>query len=42
MFTAQATARDRAAAGRGAEIEEVARNISKVAPELPPEKGEDG
>ena len=35
MFTAQATARDMAAAGRGEEIEEIARAISKVAPELP-------
>ena len=34
MFTAQATARDMAAAGRGEEIEEIARAISKVAPEL--------
>ena len=37
MFTAQAMARDMAAAGRGEEIEEIARNISKVAPELPPD-----
>ena len=37
MFTAQATARDMAAAGRGEEIEEIARAVSKVAPELPPE-----
>ena len=41
MFTAQAMARDMTAAGRGEEIEEIARNISKVAPELPPET-EDG
>ena len=34
MFTAQATARDMAAAGRHDEIEEIARAISKVAPEL--------
>ncbi len=40
MFTAQATARDMAAAGRNEEIEEIARAISKVAPELPPEPGE--
>ena len=40
MFTAQAMARDMAAAGRGEEIEEIARNISKVAPELPPETDE--
>ena len=38
MFTAQATARDMAAAGRGDEIEEIARAISKVAPELPSER----
>ena len=37
MFTAQAMARDLAATGRGDEIEEIARNISKIAPELPPE-----
>ena len=41
MFTAQATSRDMAAAGRGEEIAEIARAISKVAPELPPEPGED-
>ena len=41
MFTAQAIARDMNAAGRGDEIEEIARNISRVAPELPPETGED-
>ena len=40
MFTAQAMARDMAAAGRGGEIEEIARNISKIAPELPPETDE--
>ena len=40
MFTAQAMARDMAAAGRGAEIEEIARDISRVAPELPPETDE--
>ena len=28
--------------GRGEEIAEIARNISKVAPELPPENDEDG
>ena len=39
MFTAQATARDMAAAGRAEEIEEIARAISKIAPELPPESG---
>ena len=42
MFTAQATARDMAAAGRGEEIEEIARAISKVAPELPEEPGGNG
>ena len=41
MFTAQAIARDMAAAGRGDEIAAIARNISKVAPELPPETPED-
>ena len=39
MFTAQAMARDMTAAGRGEEIEEIARNISKVAPELPEDPG---
>ena len=42
MFTAQAMARDMTAAGRGDEIAEIARNISKVAPELPPETDESG
>ncbi len=41
MFAAQAIARDMEAAGRGDEIAEIARNISKVAPELPPETGND-
>ena len=40
MFTAQAMARDMAAAGRGKEIEEITRNISKIAPELPEDPGE--
>ena len=40
MFTAQANARDMAATGRSEEIEEIARAISKVAPELPPESDE--
>ena len=31
MFAAQAIARDMAAAGRGEEIEQIARNISKIA-----------
>ena len=35
MFAAQAIARDMEAAGRGDEIAEIARNISRVAPELP-------
>ena len=38
MFAAHAIARDMAAAGRGEEIEEIARSISKVAPELPEPK----
>ena len=37
MFAAQAIARDMEAAGRGDEIADIARNISRVAPELPPE-----
>ena len=37
MFAAQAIARDMEAAGRGEEIEQITRNISRVAPELPPE-----
>ena len=41
MFTAQAMARDMEAAGRGDEIAEIARNISKVAPELPPHSSDD-
>ena len=40
MFTAQAIARDMQAAGRGDEISEIARNISRIAPELPPETDE--
>ena len=40
MFTAQAMACDMEAAGRGDEIEEIARNISQVAPELPPESSD--
>ncbi len=42
MFTAQAMSRDMAAAGRGDEIAEIARNISKVAPEFPEEPGRKG
>ena len=41
MFTAQAMARDMAAAGRGDEIEEIGGNISKIAPELPPDSSDD-
>ena len=29
------------AAGRGDEIEEIARNISKIAPDLPPDSSDD-
>ena len=35
LFTAQATARDMIAKGRGEEIEEIRREISRIAPELP-------
>ena len=35
MFAAQAIARNMKAAGRDDEIEDIARNISQVAPELP-------
>ena len=35
MFAAQAIARDMAVARRGDEIEDIARNISQVAPEFP-------
>ena len=35
MFTAQAIIRDMEKAGRDAEIEQISRNISEVAPELP-------
>ena len=41
MFAAQAIARDMEAAGRGDEIEEIARNISKVAPDLPSDSSGD-
>ena len=41
MFTAQAIARDMQAAGRGDEIAEIARNISRIAPELPPDSRDD-
>ncbi len=36
MFTAQAIIRDMEKAGREEEIEQISRNISEVAPELPP------
>ena len=36
MFTAQAIIRDMEKAGREDEIEQISRNISEVAPELPP------
>ena len=36
LFTAQATARDMIAKGRSEEIEEIRREISRIAPELPP------
>ena len=39
MFAAQAIARDMEVAGRGEEIEEIARNIPVIAPELPEEPG---
>ena len=42
MFTAQVMARDMQAAGRGDEIADIARNISKVAPDLPDEPSENG
>lgn len=37
LFTAQATARDMIAAGRGAEVEAIRREISEVVPDLPDE-----
>ena len=40
MFTAQVLARDMEAAGRGNEIEEIARNISRVAPDFPPDSSD--
>ena len=36
LFTAQAMARDMIANGRSGEIEEIRREISRIAPELPP------
>ena len=38
MFAAQAMARDMEKAGREDEIEEISRNISQVAPDLPDEQ----
>ena len=35
LFTAQAMARDMIAKGRGEEIEEIRREISRIAPEVP-------
>ena len=35
LFTAQAMARDMIANGRGEEIEDIRREISRIAPELP-------
>ena len=36
LFTAQAMARDMIANGRSEQIEEIRREISRIAPELPP------
>ena len=36
LFTAQATARNLIAEGRENEVEEIRRDISKIAPDLPP------
>ena len=41
MFTAQAIIRDMEKDGRDEEIEQISRNISEVAPELPPRSAED-
>ena len=38
LFTAQAMARDMIANERGEEIEEIRREISRIAPELPPRR----
>ena len=40
MFAAQAIIRDMERAGREAEIEQISRNISEVAPELPRNPGQ--
>ena len=37
LFTVQAMARDMIAAGREGELEQIRRNVSQMAPELPPE-----
>ncbi len=42
LFTAQATARDMIAKGRGEEIEEIRREISRIIPELPARTRDDG
>ena len=41
LFTAQAMARDMIANGRSEEIEEIRREISRIAPQLPPGRTED-
>lgn len=41
MFTAQAIIRDMEKAGREEEIEQISRNISEVAPELPVKPAQD-
>ena len=41
LFTAQATARNMITTGREKEIEEIRREISKIAPELPPDGADD-
>ena len=41
LFTAQAMARDMNANGRSDEIEEIRRQISRIAPELPDRTAED-
>ena len=41
MFTAQAIIRDMERDGRGEEIEQISKNISEVAPELPQKSAND-
>ena len=41
LFTAQAIARDMIANGREVEMQEIRREISRIAPELPPKARED-